>query len=155
MIIFEIARAHACARVLACKTAFFKNSARARAARVLGVRVPRAHAFRTRRGRTLALTAVSIDFFCAKNSEKLLVKRPCILYLKRKKIFGCFSSFVDVRIEFFLSHFIHLPVYGYLFVLKWPRMIFSEMFGWKAKFSRESAAIAHRPWWCRFKLNYF
>ena len=53
MINFEIARAHACARVLACKTAFFKNSARARAARVLGVRVPRAHAFRTRRGRTL------------------------------------------------------------------------------------------------------
>ena len=55
MINFEIARAHACARVLACKTAFFKNSARARAARVLSVRVPRAHAFRTRRGRTLLL----------------------------------------------------------------------------------------------------
>ena len=28
-------------------------------------------------------------------------------------------------------------------------------FGWKAKFSREIAAIAHRPWSCRFKLNYF
>ena len=67
MIIFEIARAHACARVLACKTAFFKNSARARAARVLGVRVPRAHAFRTRRGRTL-LQAIE-DIFTEENWE--------------------------------------------------------------------------------------
>ena len=73
MIIFEIARAHACARVLVCKTAFFKNSARARATRVLGVRVPRAHAFRTRRGRTLIFWFDDLDHLPTPGWSRLFV----------------------------------------------------------------------------------
>ena len=58
-----------------------------------------------------ALTAVSINFSAQKIHKNCCLNVPCILHLKRKIFFGYFSSFVDVRIKFFLSHFIHPPVY--------------------------------------------
>ena len=57
-----------------------------------------------------ALTAVSINFSAQKIHKSCCLNFPCILHLKRKIFFGYFSSFVDVRIKFFLSHFIHPPV---------------------------------------------
>ena len=79
-------------KLFACKTAFFKNSARARAACVLGVRVSRAHTFRTRRDRTLPLQV----FFREKHQNDPKCYPNGFLTRKKNFVFGIFGV-----VEFF------------------------------------------------------